>query len=61
MGGLVSRMEKGRSAFKIITGKPVIRMDIKEIGGKTRNWIDSAQVRDYRRSLVNAALNSRVP
>ena len=38
-----------------------IRMDIKEIGINTGNWVDSAQDRDYWRTLVNAALNLRVP
>ena len=37
-----------------------IRMDFKEIGINTRNWVDSAQYRDYRRAVVNAALNLRV-
>ena len=36
-------------------------MDLKEIGINTRNWVDSAQDRDYCRALVNAALNLRVP
>jgi hypothetical protein len=36
-------------------------MDIKEICINTRNWVDSAQDRDYWRILVNAALNLRVP
>ena len=38
-----------------------IRMDIKEIGINTRNWVDSAQGRDYWRALENAALNLRIP
>ena len=38
-----------------------IRKDIKEIGINTRNWVDSAQDRDYWRVLVNAALKLRVP
>jgi hypothetical protein len=38
-----------------------IRMDLKEIGINTRNWVDSAQDREYWRALVNAALNLRVP
>ena len=39
------------------------RMDIKEIrvGINTRNWVDSAQDRDYWRVLVNATLNLWVP
>ena len=69
-------MQECRSTFKILTGKPTgkrslgtprrrweenIRMDLKEIGISTRNWIDSAQDRDYWRALVNATLNLRVP
>jgi hypothetical protein len=69
-------MEEGRNAFKSLTGKPTgkrplgrpsrrgkdnIRMDLKEIGTNTRNWIDSAQDRDCWRALVNTALNPRVP
>ena len=69
-------MEGGRSAFKILTGKPTgkrtlgrprrrwednIRMDLEEIGINARNWVDSAQNRNYWRALVNAALNLRVP
>ena len=38
-----------------------IRMDLKEIGINTRNWVDFAQDRNYWRALVNAALNLRVP
>ena len=72
MGRSSSHLEEGRSAFKILTGTPTgmsplrrprrrwqdnIRMDIKEIGINTRNWVDSAQDRDYWRALVNAALH----
>ena len=74
--GHVARMEEGRSAFKILTGKPTgnrplgrprrrwkdnIRMDLEEIGINVGNWIDSIQDRDYWRALVNAALNLQVP
>jgi hypothetical protein len=61
--------------LKILTGKTIgkrplgrprhrwqdnIRMDLKEIGIITRNWIDSAQDSDYWKALVNAVLNLRV-
>ena len=60
--GHVARMEEGRSAFKLLTGTPTqkrplgrptcrwednIRINIKEIGISTRNWVNSAQDRDY--------------
>ena len=70
--GHVARMEKGRSAFKILKGKrPLgrprhrwednIKMDLEEIGINAGNLVDSAQDRNYWRALVNAALNLRVP
>ena len=55
-------MEEGRSAFKILAGKPTgkrplgrprhrwkdnIRMDLKEIGINSRNWVDLALDRDH--------------
>ena len=61
-----NRKEECRSVFKILTGKPTgnrplgrpkrrwennIRMDLKEICMNTRNWVDSAQHRNYWRSL----------
>ena len=66
--GHVARMEEGRSAINILTGKPTgksprcrwednIRMDLKEIGITTRKWVNSAQDRDYWRALVNATYN----
>ena len=74
--GHVVRVEEVRSAFRILIGKPtgkrclgrpsrrwedIIRMDLREIGINARNWVGSAQDRDYRRALVNAALKLRVP
>jgi hypothetical protein len=76
MGGHIARMEEGRRPLKILPGTPTvkrflgrprrrwednIRMDLKELGIDTRNWVDSAQDRNYWRTLVNAALNLRVP
>ena len=69
-------MEEGRSAFKILTGKPTgknplgrprhrwedkIIMDLEEIGINAGNWVDSAQDKNYWRALVNAGLNLRIP
>ena len=69
-------MEEGRCAFRNLSGKPRrkrplgrprrrredhIRMCLKEIGIRTRNWVDWAQDREYWRALVNVALNLRVP
>jgi hypothetical protein len=36
-------------------------MLFKEIAANKGNWVDSAQVRDNRRTLVNAELNLQVP
>ena len=72
--GYVARMEE--STFRILTGRPIekrplgmpryrwedsIRMDLKEIGVNTRNWLDLAQSRDYWRALVIVTLNLQVP
>jgi hypothetical protein len=32
-------------------------MDLKEIGTNTKNWVGSAQDRDYWRALVNEVLS----
>ena len=73
--GCVVRIEEGRSAFKILIGKPAgkrplgrprrrsednTRMDLEEIGINAGNWVDPAQDRNYWIALVNAALNLRV-
>ena len=36
-----------------------MRADLKEIDVKMRNWIDSAQNRNYLRALLNVALDPR--
>ena len=58
--GHVARMEEGRSAFRS-RYEDNIRMDLKEIGVNTRNWVNSAQDMDLRRVLVKVALNLRIP
>ena len=62
LAGHVVIMEKGRRDFKISTGTPTgnrhlgwpmrrwegnSRIDFKEIGMNTMNWVDSAQDKDY--------------
>jgi len=74
--GHVARMVEGRSFVFILTVKHTgkrplgwprrkweynLRMNLKEIGINTRNWLDSAQDRDYWAALVNATLNLGVP
>ena len=44
-----------------IIGKDNFRMNLEEMGINARNWVDSAQDRNYWKSLVNSALNLRVP
>ena len=68
--GHAAKMEEGRRAFKILTGKPTgkrplvrprrrwehnIRMELEEIGINAVNWVDLAEDRDYWRALVTAA------
>ena len=67
--GLIARMEGGRSAFKILTGKPTGKRPLgrprsrreDNIRYDTRKWIDSAQDRDYYRAFVNVILNLLYP
>ena len=57
----------GTSARKRPLGRPRrrwednIRMELDGIVMNAKNWVDSAQDRDYWRALLNAALNLRVP
>ena len=71
----IVRMEENRDALKIVTDKPTrkrplgrpirrwednLKMDLKEMGINTRILVDSAQDRDYCRSLLNVSVNLRV-
>ena len=68
-------MEKVGVLSKFVTGTPAgkrplgrlrrrwednIRMDLKEKGINTRNWVDSAQDRNYWIALVNEVLSLHV-
>ena len=74
--GHVAGIVEGKSALKILTGKPIgkkplerprrrwednIRMNLEGIGINAGNWVDSAKDRVNWRTLVNAALNLRDP
>jgi hypothetical protein len=74
--GQVAEIEEGRSAFKILKGKPTgkrslgrlrhrweesFRMNLEDIGINAGNWVDSAQDGNFWRTLVKAALNLRIP
>ena len=68
----VDSIEIGSTSSKTLTGKHAgkrplgttwrrckdnIRVDLKSIYFNSMIWVDSDQDRDYRRALVNAALN----
>ena len=55
--GHVARMEVGRSAFKILTGKPTGK---RPLGRPRRRWEDNIRM-DLEEIGINAALNLRVP
>ena len=64
--GHIARMNDSSCSFKILTSKPTgkrpcgksrrrwednMKMDLKEIGINTRNWVNSAQGTDYWKAL----------
>jgi hypothetical protein len=74
--GPVTRMGENRNAFRIFVVMPEgkrplerprrrwvdnIKMDLREIGWNSMDWIDLAQNRDEWRALVNTVMNLRVP
>ena len=60
-------MEEGKTALKILTGKPTGRGPLRrpsrwednfrmDLDSAQENWVNSAQDRDYWRALANATL-----
>jgi hypothetical protein len=65
-----------RNTYRILVGKPEvkrplgrprcrwvdnIKMNLREIGWDSMDWIDMTQDRDQWRTLVNTVMNLRVP
>jgi transcription termination factor 2 len=74
--GHLARMEKEKNAYRLLVGKPKlkiplgrprrkwvdnIRMDLGEVGWGYVDWIGLAQNRNRWRALVDSVLNLRVP
>jgi hypothetical protein len=68
-------MEEERDVYRILMGKPEgkiplgrprrkwedgIRMDLREIGWGSVDWIQLAQERDWWRALVNTVMDFRI-
>jgi hypothetical protein len=71
----VARMGEERNVYRVLMGKPEgkrplgrpshrwedgIRMDLREIGWRSVDWIQLAQDRDRWRALVNTVMNLQV-
>jgi hypothetical protein len=69
-------MGETRNSYRILVGKPEgkrplgrprrrwvdnIKIDLREIGWDSVDWIELAQDRDQWRALVNTVMNLRVP
>ena len=72
----MARMGQGRGVHRFLVGKPEgkrplgrprrrwgdnIKMDLQEVGGSRRDWMELAQDRDRCRALVSMVMNLRVP
>ena len=60
---LITYCSQGKPTGKRPLGRPRrgwegnMEVDLKEISGITRNWVDSFQDRDYWKAFVNAGLD----
>jgi hypothetical protein len=74
--GHVALMRQGRGVYRVLVGKPEgkrplgrprrrlgdnIKMDLQEVGGGCRDWMELIQDRDRWRALVSTVMNCRVP
>jgi transcription termination factor 2 len=74
--GHVTRMEEGRSVYRVLVGRPKgkrsrgrprrrwrdnIKMDVRDIGIDGMKWIWLAQDRVHWWAFVNTVVNLRVP
>jgi len=74
--GHVARMGEGRGVYRVLVGKPAekrplgrsrrrwednIKMDLQEVGGGCKDWMELAQDRDRWRAHVSTVMNLRVP
>ena len=72
----MANMGEERGVYRVLVGKPEgkrpmgrprlrwkdnIKMDLQEVGGACRDWMDLAQDRDRWRALVSTVMNLRVP
>jgi hypothetical protein len=53
--------ERGRWGDPDVDGRIIIKMDVQEVGGGRREWMELAQDRDGWRALVSTVKNLRVP
>ena len=76
MGRTCSTYGTSRNAYRVLVGKPEgkrhlgrprrrwednIKMDLREVGCDTEDWIDLAENRDQWRAYARAVIDLRVP